>query len=265
MSPFLTATLVLLATTGSTQSTEAFTVGAVNYTGYAYEDYDSYCDDEGREGYQACEVELLVRTAAEEGAHLVVVSEYAFEIDIPELDPVVGRRPPRHADIQDRFSGLANDLDIYLVIALETRRREDVYSTQVAFDPRGIIVAVHHKIEPWGAEADELTAGTDVTTFDTPFGRVGLMICSDVYAEPEVHEKMVDLGVRIVALSTAWTVEDATRWQAAFAHDWGVFLVAANGSPDDGRGGGIYAPDGSAMTLSTSGYDDVFVATLAAP
>jgi hypothetical protein len=42
-------------------------------------------------------------------------------------------------------------------------------------------------------------------------------------------------------------VEGAPRWQAAFARDWGVHFVGANGSFGVGTGGGIFDPHGRAL------------------
>ena len=90
-----------------------------------------------------------------------------------------------------------------------------------------------------------------------------MMLCSDLYAEPELHLQMVARSkAKIVALSSLWTVEEATRWQAALAHDWRVHVIAANGAGGTGKGSGIYGPDGTPLTSDDSGLDAVLVASL---
>jgi hypothetical protein len=59
-----------------------------------------------------------------------------------------------------------------------------------------------------------------------------------------------------------WTVAGATRWQAAFAHDWQVHVVAANRSAGAARGGGVFDPEGRALTSSESGLSELLVAEI---
>lgn len=239
-------------------------VAAIDYTGNPTDPEQFECEEAFPDDYAMCEVEHLVRRAASEGAQLVVLSEYAFDVYEGEPQARIAKRPKhRDAPIQRRFSQVADELDIYLVLALPTRVRGREYSSQVVFGPDGRVVAVHRKIELYQDESDDYVPGRDVTTFATPFGRVGLLLCSDLYMDPRLHQRMVrDQGARIVALSSLWTVADARRWQAAFAHDWGVYLIGANGGAAIGAGGGVYTPTGRTLVSSDSGYDEVLVAML---
>jgi len=217
-------------------------------------------------GDHACAVEALVRRAANEGAQLVVTPEYALGQGDPEPDPRVGhaRPDPLKAPLQLRFSRMADELDLYLVIDLETQRAGKVYNTQLAFDPKGALVAKHHKFELFEGERGLMTPGIDAAAFDTPFGRVGLLICADIYGPPARHERLAADGVDIVAFSSAWTVGRATQWQAAFARDFRVVLVGANGSAGKGRGGGIFDPSGDPLAISQTPVPQVLVADLPA-
>jgi predicted amidohydrolase len=148
-----------------------------------------------------------------------------------------------------RFSRLADELNIYLVINLITKGPEGKERNSVlAFDREGRVVGRHHKFELYGSEREELTPGNAVAVFETPFGRVGLLVCADIYGQPALHrELMHDLDARIIAWSAAWTVEGATRWQSTFARDWNVYFVAANGAKGLGGGGGVFDPDGESI------------------
>jgi nitrilase len=53
-------------------------------------------------------------------------------------------------------------------------------------------------------ESETIEKGEDVVVVDTPFGRLGLAICYDLRF-PELFRKMVDLGVQIIALPSAFT------------------------------------------------------------
>jgi predicted amidohydrolase len=162
-----------------------------------------------------------------------------------------------------RLARLSEELGIYLVVDLETERGKEGFNALVALSPDGRVVGVHHKFELFEGERGALTPGDDVDAFDTPFGRVGLLVCADVYGAVRLHERLArDLDVDIVAYSAAWTVEGATHWPSAFAHDWGVFVVAANGSTGEGRGSGVFDRKGAALALSNRFGSPVIVARL---
>ena len=277
----LPATIPLLVAATSTGLTDAdvdrsdVILAAIVYTGSRGDDIEDedyevsdapdpliVCDED-EDDVDPCRVEALIREAAYRGAAMAVVSEAAFEEAGYEAVPVVGRLPPPSSPVQHRFSVLAEELEMYIVIALNTGDERGHYSSQVAFAPDGRVVARHHKFELYDDESSEYVAGDDVSVFPTPFGRVGLLICSDLYGDPRMHHRLVDeLGANIIALSSIWTVPDSIRWQSAFAHDWGVTLVAANGAAADGKGAGIYDSDGDALVTSRAGHDLVLTSPI---
>lgn len=245
-------------------------VAAINYTGNTAPDGDTDCEDQGLADVEeeVCEVEALIREAAGEGALVIVVNEGAIEAEMPELLPKRGGTPdPDGAPILRTFAELADELNAYIILPMHLQATLDepdrIFSSQVALGPVGRVVAVHHKVELYSEERDEFVAGKEFSTFSTPIGRVAMMLCSDLYADPELHERMVrSARADIVAISSLWTAPGARRWQAAVAHDWGVSVVAANGSRADGRGSGIYSPEGIALASSDSGFDEVVLADL---
>jgi predicted amidohydrolase len=219
----------------------------------------------GCPGDHVCAIDALVREAAGRGAKLIVAPEYALPQINAEPEVAVGLRPssPVQSPLQTRFSALASELGIYLVIDLETVVQSRHYNTQVALAPTGKVVARHHKFELFEGERIGLAAGTDTATFDTPFGRVGLLICADIYGDPERHEALVrDGGVDIIAFSAAWTAPGARRWPAAFAHDWGVYVVAANSATGLGQGGGIFDHSGVRLTPTMTEGGPIAIAAI---
>jgi predicted amidohydrolase len=212
-----------------------------------------------------CAIEALVRRAAQKGASLVVAPEYGLAQRFAEPSPKLGDTPRRApgAPLLSRFASLSRELGIYLVIQLNTKQGDKLHSTQVALDPDGRVVGVHYKFELYGAERFSHAAGDDVMAFDTPFGRVGMLICADLYGDPRLHDKLShELDVHIVALSSMWTVPRATRWQAAFARDWSVYVVAANSTGGKGHGGGVFDPRGRGVSVSETGEPTVTIASI---
>ena len=237
------------------------TVAAVQFAGRGTVKVDPTCSG----SHVNCAIEALIRRAARRGSRIVVTPEYALAQRAPEATPTVGESPsdPARAPLLTRFATLANELDLYLVLNLRTNRNGKLHNTQVAFNPEGTVVGIHHKFELFRGEKRTHTAGDDVSVFETPWGRVGMLICADLYGDARLHDKLTgELGARIIVLSSMWTVSRATRWQAAFAHDWNVYVVAANTTAGPGKGGGVFDRSGQPLAISENGTDGLTIASI---
>ena len=77
-------------------------------------------------------------------------------------------------------------------------------------------------------ESDTFTAGRDVTTFDTPWGRMGLMICYDIRF-PELSRLLALEGARAILVPAAFNMTTGpAHWEMSFrmrALDNQVFLA----------------------------------------
>ena len=85
----------------------------------------------------------------------------------------------------------ARECGIYLVGGSIPERGADgkVYNTCVVVDPAGEILCKHRKMHLFDIdvpgkitfkESDTLSAGDAFTTFETPYGRIGVGICYDL-------------------------------------------------------------------------------------
>lgn len=238
---------------GGAPARDGVRVAALQYSGDAAT-VDARCaaDD------AVCGLTHLVRKAHAQGARIVVAPEYALQGGEP--DPEVGE--PVSRGQLGIVSATAAELEIYIVVNLLTHADGKRFNALIAFGPDGAVVARHHKFELYAGEKDDLTPGDEITFFSTPFARVALIVCADIYADPAFHERLAEEGADIVLVSSQWTVADAQRWQAAFARDWNVFVVAANSSTGDGRGGGVFDPTGKALGRGHASQNDVVVADL---
>ena len=185
---------------------------------------------------EACALEDLVRRAADAGAQVVVTPEYAISARAEALGPV-GQRPPPEMPLQHRFGRLSDELNVLLFLQLITVDDGTLRNTLLALDD-GRLLGAHHKFELYGEENGSMTAGDSPTVVTTRFGRVGLLVCADLYGPPAFHVATAEADVVVVAAQ--WTVAGAPQWPAAFAHDWMVPVVASNGSGSAAAGGGIF-------------------------
>ena len=65
-------------------------------------------------------------------------------------------------------------------------------------------------------ESDTLTAGDQVTVFDTEFGKIGLCICFD-FRFPELARQMVDKGAKVILVPAAFNMTTGpAHWELLF-------------------------------------------------
>ena len=193
----------------------------------------------------------LVRRAARKGARIVVLPETAvtgyLSADLkrtwqagnrPVSAGLVGVSPAAAAETVPgpstrMFARLADELDIYLTVPLleADRKTGCYYNTSVLLGPDGRMLIHYRKRDPWPwAERGWATPGDRGNpVVDTPFGRLGLLICFDIHRQAEV---MGRLKVDVLLYSIAWVEDAGSDWFAAclpaIARANGFNIVAAN-------------------------------------
>ena len=85
-----------------------------------------------------------------------------------------------------------------------------LFNTTYYINRSGEIQGRYRKVNLWLPERSYITPGSDVSVFDTRFGRVGLIICWDLMF-PEVFRAMVKEKVEIVICPSYWCYEDAGK------------------------------------------------------
>lgn len=178
----------------------------------------------------------LLAQAKAEGADLAVLPEmcacpyenaafvrYAMELDAPFLQ------------------GLAEEarrLGLYLVAgSVPEKCKNKIYNTSVVFDPKGRRIAFHRKMHlfdinieggQYFMESETFTPGDWLTTFGTPWGRFGLMICYDIRF-PELARLLVLEGVDAIIVPAAFNMTTGpAHWELSFrarALDNQVFMA----------------------------------------
>lgn len=85
-----------------------------------------------------------------------------------------------------------------------------LFNTTYYIDCTGEIRGRYRKVNLWLPERSYITPGSNVSVFDTRFGRVGLIICWDLMF-PEVFRAMVKEKVELVICPSYWCYEDAGK------------------------------------------------------
>jgi predicted amidohydrolase len=117
----------------------------------------------------------------------------------------------------DKYRSLARELQINIVpgtiLELHDAGTPSERLLNVAYfiDSSGAIAGKYVKKNLWGPiERLHLTSSASDAhpVFDTPLGRVGMLICWDL-AFPEAFREMIAQGAKIIVIPTFWTLKDA--------------------------------------------------------
>ena len=183
----------------------------------------------------------LITKAAHKGAHLIA---------LPELFTWRGRRKeikhncePIPGPTSMRMSELASSLKIFLLCGSIIERNPKgpkPFNTSILINPQGKIVAYYRKLHLFKvaikgkANIDEkslYTAGNEVKTAVTPFGKVGFTICYDLRF-PELYRSLCNKGVLTIFVPSAFTFETGkAHWESLLrsrAIENQIYIIAPN-------------------------------------
>lgn len=140
----------------------------------------------------------LIADAAQQHADLVVLGECVTIIG--NKHDLVSAAEPVPGPSTRYFGELSAKYDLYIVVGLYEREGALIYNTAALIGPDGELVGKYRKVCP---ARDELRAGvmpgTEYPVFNTRFGKLGMIICFDVFV-PEVARNVAANGAEIIAL-----------------------------------------------------------------
>jgi nitrilase len=189
-------------------------------------------------------VRALTAEAAAQGARLVAFPE----VFVPGTPIWIDTRPIWDGDedwfrllaenavvipgpATEQLGAIARDNEVWLVIGVEERERNGgtIYNTVLYFSADGSLAGRHRKLVPTGSERTVwgMGDGSTLRVVDTPFGRVGGLICWENYmplARFHMYAQGVDLWI-------APTLAVGDSWIATLQHlarENRMFVVGVN-------------------------------------
>ena len=172
--------------------------------------------------------------AAQEGAQLVLFPE-AFIPCYPRglsFGAVVGSRKAEGREHwlkynsesvvvpstdAERLAQIAKEHQVYLIIGIiEKDQTSSLYCTMLYFSPDGKLMGKHRKLKPTGSERIIWGEGdgSDLHVFDTPFGKLGGLICWENYM-PLARFALYQQNIQIYLAPTA---DHRESWTASMQH-----------------------------------------------
>lgn len=130
-------------------------------------------------------------------------------------------------EVWQQLAHYASKYGIYLVAGSMPELGENgkVYNTAYVFDRNGRQIGKHRKIHlfdidveggQYFKESDTLSAGEEMTLFETEFGTMGVCICFDIRF-PQLFQKMVNGGAKMVFVPAAFNgTTGPAHWELLF-------------------------------------------------
>lgn len=148
--------------------------------------------------------------AAHRDADLVVLPElatsgYVFE----SREEVDAAAESADGPTATAWADVAAETDTWVVGGFPERDGDATYNSSLIVSPDGV-EGVYRKLHLWNHEQRWFESGTRIPTFTTPFGRLGVQICNDLWF-PEMTVTQARAGADVVAVPTNWVPEPPTR------------------------------------------------------
>lgn len=184
-------------------------------------------------------IEAFFVEAARDKPDLIVTTEGALEgyvindvLERPELEERVYEvAEPIDGPYVRRFQALARRLETCLVFGFAELVGSSVYNTAVFIDHSGEISGKYHKTQFAEGTVDSCRfncVGKTLRAFDTPVGRVGIVICNDRW-NPMITRTLVLDGARLILIpSYGSKTRQQNETVLRRARENGVPIVNAN-------------------------------------
>jgi predicted amidohydrolase len=115
---------------------------------------------------------------------------------------------PIPGPVTDKFCAIARERHSYVLCGTLVEREGDrYYNTSALIDWHGNIIGKARKIHRFSAELLAIDAGTEQLLVDTPFGKLGVCVCSDFWIA-EMPRMLALKGAEIIAVPGASIVRN---------------------------------------------------------
>ena len=162
---------------------------------------------------------------------LVVFPECANSgYECPELYNEMAEEYPSGESIESMRKA-ARENELYIAFGFVEKEGNVLYNSAVLIDDKGELLGRYRKAHlVAGMEEESFSKGSEFPVFDTPMGKIGIMICWDSVF-PEAARLLTLHGAEIILVPEAVERGIEAEWELALrarAFDNGVYLLSCN-------------------------------------
>jgi len=206
----------------------------------------------------------LLRQAATHGARLAILPELCtISYDFKHREDVEPHAEPLAGPTVSAWCEVARDTGLHIVAGFPEHAQGRLFNTAVLVGPSGVLGA-YRKAHLYHFERGIFAPGdAGFQTWDTPLGRLGVLICYDLRFAEAVRVLLLR-GAEVLCVPTTWTDRgkpepwDARGWcganYLAAGHAYGnrLWVACADRAGQDGAVrtlgcSAIFAPSGAAV------------------
>ncbi|MDR1625862.1 MAG: hypothetical protein LBT33_04915 [Spirochaetia bacterium] len=137
-----------------------------------------------------------IEGACRQGVDLVLLPECAYPAYVVGLDEAGDSL--RHVDsFLEKIAGLAKKHAAFIVVGAAIPEGGRLYNSAVVFDAGGNMLGRADKSNLWHFDRKWFEAGKTSFVFDSPFGKIGVMVCADGRI-PELARMLRLAGARLI-------------------------------------------------------------------
>ncbi len=127
----------------------------------------------------------------------------------------------------DKLKQLAKKKDAYIVTGFCEREADKLYNSSVLISPEGLL-GVYRKLHLFWGEKSIFTKGnTGLPVFDTPIGKIGMLVCFD-WMFPEAWRCLALKGAQLIAHPSNLVLPYCQRVIPSYALVNRCFIATAN-------------------------------------
>jgi len=147
-----------------------------------------------------------IELAANAGAQLVLLPE-ALPIGWTHGSARKSAEPIPGGEWCRALANTARRRKVWICSGAVERHADRIYNAAVLINADGDLVLRHRKINELDIAHDLYARGDTLSVADTPFGRLGVMICADAFAEGQVISRALGLmGAEVILSPCSWAV-----------------------------------------------------------
>ncbi len=219
----------------------------------------------------------LLREAAARGATLAVLPELCtISYDFATRRQVAEHAEPMNGPSVEAWHGVARETGMHVVAGFPERDGAKIFNSAALIAPSGLL-GLYRKAHLFSVERDVFDPGdTGFPAWETPLGRVGILICYDLRFAEAVRVLLLR-GTELLCVPTTWTDKgkpepwDGRGWcganYLAAGHAYGnrMWVLCADRAGDDGAVrtlgcSAIFAPSGMAAAGPAAPDGDAILA-----
>lgn len=155
----------------------------------------------------------LVDDALKLRPQVIVLPECTYPAYFLRSRSALARKAPLPvSEALDAISRRAARSRCLIAVGLVEQEGDELYNTAFLLGPKGELVGRCRKRFLWHFDSRWFSPGAGYETFDTPLGRLGMLICADGRL-PEIARMLALDGAQVLLNPTAWVTSGATAAQ----------------------------------------------------